>query len=128
MEEVQFYHNIPNSAFLLFWLLIKTPLEQQNNGSNKQLLKSTFSRIKSTSFFSNINNYIGADYTSQISLTSFRFASLDRLDFDCYNPPPIRSLVALLLAGIVSLASRYNYCSTASRLFFSLRSKITYQY
>ena len=49
---------------------------------------------------------------SQISSTSFRFASFDRLDLTDPYPSPIRSLVALLLSGIVSLASRYNYCST----------------
>ena len=35
-----------------------------------------------TSKGSKVNNYIGADYTSLISSTSFRFASLDRLDLD----------------------------------------------
>ena len=69
--------------------------------------------------FSKGNNYIGADYTSQISPTSFRFASFDRLDLTDIIRHLSRSLVAMLLTGIVSLASRYNYCSTTSRLFFT---------
>ena len=58
------------------------------------------------------NNYIGADYTSQISSTSFRFASLDRFDLTdiirhlsarsslCSSPASFHSPLAIIIARL----------------------------
>ena len=75
--------------------------------------------MKSLHKQSDRNNYIGADNTSQnlIDVISLRFIPSNR--FVWYYLHLSRSLGAMLLTGIVPLASRYNYCSTASRLFLA---------